>query len=783
MTNDDRNPWDHEKQSPPVLNAGIPWFRILGPSLVFLSLAGLLVWLRMGGDGGDKLEESAERTTELREVFAGPSVEDDSPEFNDIYQALSRLGVALHRGAVDEVVSMFDTQRMLEKVEESGLNKRVRPSQRTAFALELAEGLRTAFRDASHEFAFVRLEIKNLRFSPDRREALVYVRAWDDDDQSSRFRWWMRKSQGAWRVYDYEDLGAGTRASSHLALAINSFSDDSGLGSAAQQEFLLLLEAQQAAISGDIEGVRRRVFGRTGSELPPAFRANTHLLRMMVHLQDEDYERALAECELVETYRKDMPLLASYRGQALLQLGRYEEVLEVGNRFIEQLGDDGTIYHYMGLALEHLGRTEEALDTYRRGLDDEPHNHELLWTFALALPEDGMRELRERFLALRQPWELSPSLCEGFMEYGMSHAVETLALAHLEMRPEDREINYYLAWAKWMRDDNDEAAELVFPLLAEAGDDEQQERLRQLYLDAMIDAGKSVEAYETLGHDPEIFLYLGDALSARQQGDALERLIAEHQRHAPEDPALKYFPGLLHHARGEHVEAAELLSNWNEIDDPDRRETVKWRYLRSMYLAGRAMEAYDRTEDAGRSFALLAEWLDDDERAKELGELVERHRTTDPNNASLLYFEGRIAELNEDWDAAAAKYRKWLDAVGTVDSLGGDSARYLLVHALYKAGRMDEALESVPPAEETVGQLAGYLDKDDNASGLKELLQKGGDQLSETARTYFEARLQFLDEEYDACARQLRPLVQPFVGELQPYAVRKEVVRISGELT
>ncbi len=119
----------------------------------------------------------------------------------------------------------------------------------------------------------------------------------------------------------------------------------------------------------------------------------------------------------------------------------------------------------------------------------------------------------------------------------------TNGTAHQELRPEDREINYYLAWVKWMRDDNDEAAELVFPLLAEAGDDEQQERFRQLY------------------------------------------------------------------------------------------------------LAGRAVEAYDRTEDAGRSFALLAEWLDDDERAKELGELMERHRTTDPNDSGLLYFEGRIAEL------------------------------------------------------------------------------------------------------------------------------------------
>lgn len=59
---------------------------------------------------------------------------------------------------------------------------------------------------------------------------------------------------------------------------------------------------------------------------------------------------------------------------------------------------------------------------------------------------------------------------------------------------------------------------------------------------------------------------------------------------------------------------------------------------------------------------------------------------------------------------------------------------------------MEVAPESVPHAAETFNQLANQLDDDEEMVGVKELLRKWSDLLSDSAGTYFEARLLLSDE-------------------------------------
>jgi tetratricopeptide (TPR) repeat protein len=179
---------------------------------------------------------------------------------------------------------------------------------------------------------------------------------------------------------------------------------------------------------------------------------------------------------------------------------------------------------------------------------------------------------------------------------------------------------------------------------------------------------------------------------------------------------------------------------------------------------------YDRSDDPNRCFALLADWLGEDARTEELRRLVEHHQLTAPDDSLLIHYQGRIAELEEDWETAASMYRRELEAA---DVAAEGNARFHLVHALYKAGRIEEALESVPPLEETANQLANYLEADEDLARLKELLQKGGELLSETARTYFEAWVLYSEKQYAASAEQLRAMVttrspeEPYVGRMQ----------------
>jgi tetratricopeptide (TPR) repeat protein len=664
MLDHDRGEWGDFAGREEKSESRMPWVRIIAIPAVPLGLvAVIMMWA--GNPAEAPREVIARPPHEVREAFTGEAVGDDDPAFAGIHQALAGIGAGVRFNSSTALLKFVDIERMLEQIEVSGLDHPVPFLSRRRFIGELREVMEKTATSA-FDMPFHRLELRRINFSPDRDEAVAYVRHWDENDASLRYCWWLRKSADQWRVFDLEFLETGFRQSVAVATSMNLATRDADMWPRFRDQLQKLMEAELAMEVEDFQRVRDRLMTMHTVYLPPQWQATEQMLWASLHLNDENYEEVLAACASAEDLMGQMPVLTFTRMPALVELERYEEALTVGQRFLEQLGDDGIVYYHLGQALENLERKEEALDMYRKGLDDGPNLVGVLWSFGHALPTGQKDELRERFLAMENPAAHAEWLCDSYVNVGDIESVETVADAYQQLQPDAIMPMYYQAWSKWYQDENDEAADLVRPLLDRAEDSEQKDRFRELYLHAMLDAG-------------------------------------------------------------------------------------------------REMEAYEKADDPAAAFATIAQRLYIHDRVEPLRQLVQRHGQAVPGDPLLNVYAGHAAELAEDWEAAATAYGAAFAASHDEDGEAREARRVDLVHALYKLGRIDEALATAPPSSVTFAQLARLMNSEDDMTALRGLFENFRDHAAAEPETvYFEARLLLADEKYSECATMARSMLDTF---------------------
>src|SRR5262245_56682876 len=172
-----------------------------------------------------RLQETAEQKRQaIRAAFFGDPAPEHEVEFAAVRQLFDRLGEALREGVVDQVNVCLDADRLWQEVNRSGqltgfgklLEREWLQSLRQSFAAQVTKVLGV--------FGWARLDIRRVE-RVDGDELLVYTRRWVDDanGRDVKMRWWLRRREDGWSIYDVEYLGAGFRWSDNLARGIEAW--------------------------------------------------------------------------------------------------------------------------------------------------------------------------------------------------------------------------------------------------------------------------------------------------------------------------------------------------------------------------------------------------------------------------------------------------------------------------------------------------------------------------------------------------------------------------------
>lgn len=594
-----------------------------------------------------EVETAEEKWRRAAEAFGDQAPPLEHPELAAIEGVLEIYGAALRNRDVAIVRSSFDFDRMVLELERLGALREVSFLERMQVPQELARTLPDRIVEEAVTYAYSRFEIR--RLDQNDGEIVVYSRHWADDGLNARYRWWMRKSEGRWRIFDFEALETTERLTDVMAGAISEITP--GRAAIMQHAAESLGQALLAAAEEDWERAER-ILGMTNvTHLPRVFQPKLHLVQASVDAAYGRYEQALQACDRAAAL-SDMPLIAHHRAVAYNGLGRYDEALAATRQYLDRLGADFSILLEKGVALSGLGRNDEAIEAYRQGLRDNPESIDLLFQLGLLLPDNAKGEIGERFARMGNPEEQFEVLCEAFIGSGDIESVATVAGAYRAIAPEDPLVPYYEAWVKHSRGEHESAAEQLLAALDRAGE-EQREAFVTLYFEAMLAVGKLLQAYRHAADPEGAFSYLAGQALRGTHDDELLQLIEVHRAGYPNDPWLDYHTGRLAADR-EDWDAAIVAfrEGMKKLEGEDAAASFRYGLSDAMARRGRAVEAYRELGADRETFTQIAWQLSLHEQPEHLRDLVAAFDQDHPNEHTTPFWQAEAHFVARDYAAA-----------------------------------------------------------------------------------------------------------------------------------
>ena len=544
-----------------------------------------------------------------------------------------------------------------------------------ARAAEFAKGEQRSFRfPACYQLGFCRLRLQQFE-----RAAAAFEAAFSaatDDAAKAECRYLI--GDALLRLERFEQAGAAFARVLQLG---GEFADDAqyGLG------WVALGQGDRAAALA--------AFARLLQRYPDSpFAAGARLERARCLYQNEDYQGALQEIE---------PLLAD--GHALAREAR----------------------ELQGLCALASGAGAVAVDTLQRALADADEADKPRLAFALGEALAGLKRWPEALRAYRQVPAAAGAELYGDALYGACHALHELgrhedsivaaeAVCALEPKHRTRSLArlaiaenrfalqqyercepiyrellkagehretaaWKLAWCRYLRGARREAADRFRTIAADPQGVHAEEALFMQAL-ALYEAGERGQAlaeadrYRARYHEGR-FLDRTERIAARvlrQQGDygaarrRLERAAAIARTHGAADTANADLAAQadLAYQQGDFAAADELFGRLAGLDDA----------VGARALAGRAWCAFE---------------LDDDDACLEFLAQARRHPAAGEELAGLLELESAVQHRRQDWPAAIAAARTFLERFA--DHPKAPSLRYALGVALARAGQQEPA--------------------------------------------------------------------------------------------
>jgi tetratricopeptide (TPR) repeat protein len=320
-------------------------------------------------------EESAEeKFREAAAAFGGGKTEFDAGESAAIRTLFRNFHAHMQAGEDKELEDLFDAQRMYQETRRIGGFANVSPLEEQKLVRRLQQTFGVAMVQNAQVLKGDQWKVKSCRLLTDPSEALVYARLDDPETGPTKWRWWLKQRDGAWRIYDFEELNTGIRMSDMFVVVVQEGQTDPRRAAERKRAFLRIKEACLAYAAGDLSAVEEVFADLRDDVLPERLQLVCWLIKAALHVGQERYEEALALCRRAEAVDPDLPLLHFIRASTYNGLGQHAAAKKAAERYLEQLGSDADGYLQLAAALVGLERHEEALAAYRLGLDDDPNS-------------------------------------------------------------------------------------------------------------------------------------------------------------------------------------------------------------------------------------------------------------------------------------------------------------------------------------------------------------------------------------------------------------------------
>jgi tetratricopeptide (TPR) repeat protein len=686
---------------------------------------------RRAAEAEELAREREEDRREAAVAFADPAppTDEDAAAFRPVFD---RLGATLRDHDAAAANELCDADGLVREIARTGAFDRFDRRQ----AADVRAELRLAGQNMGKALVdnplarWDRTEVRRVRWSADRTEAVVIAVHWSDEGDEEvpfKMRWWLTAGQDGWKVYDFEDLALGFRAS-HLIGGVITPEFLAG-GPAAVERLTTAVYAVRAAMvhmvkENDIDAAEEAIRPARGIDLPGPLAGLQHLAEGVILLNREDSAGALARFEAAERTAPDMPVAKACKSFALSALGRHEEGLAAARAFLRELGPDPYGHQAEGMALEGLGRADEAAAAFRKSLDELPDDADVLAALRRVLPAGKKGELGDRLARTRNPSAVYAKLIDEARAENDQEAVRALTAALAKLRPGDPsvvsdQIRQAVAAGK-----PDEAAAVLRARLDRPIAPDDRRQVVAAFVFAMQGAGKPVEGYRAVppAAAADAFRALGDDLADDLNdedadgpvGNDLRKLVAAHRERSPDDPWLRFYEAELHVAAKDYAAADRLLAEGaallakQKTDDEKEAEGDRGRFhsrrVFCLYKLGQGSKAYETLQPARDTFAQLAHlYLGDKDRAG-LRELVGAHAAADREDESLRYWKAEVLFLGREFDRAAEGFEAYRQEAGPKARYGW-VATDKWVRSLLRAGKARQART----AAREVGEDGLYL--------------------------------------------------------------------------
>jgi tetratricopeptide (TPR) repeat protein len=283
------------------------------------------------------------------------------------------------------------------------------------------------------------IAVRHVRYLPRQGEALAFVLTRDSRGVGNKLRFWLRKEDNRWRIFDFEELSSNVRATTYISLLTDSRRIEAI--DAVLDHFNAVLRAILAEDFVAARGELQKISDTP--HLPAQFRAAIEILWAIVLRADREFEQALTRLATARKLSPDAPILDLMRAEVLIELGRYDDARADAERFLNLLGADDEGFRVLGDSLAGLNRKREAADAYRKSLDEFAGNLDSLIGLANVLPKDQMQELGDRFTHVEMPRDHFATLASALEKQANWSALEAIVAAYRALAADDAEIGYY----------------------------------------------------------------------------------------------------------------------------------------------------------------------------------------------------------------------------------------------------------------------------------------------------------------------------------------------------
>jgi tetratricopeptide (TPR) repeat protein len=671
--------------------------------------------------------ETAERKYRaVREAFASDGPKADVRTLSAMDTLLGQLGRALLRRQGPRAAALFDFERMAQEMQAHPAAARLPRISNRLYAASLQAEFARMFDSAQGMDGWSHHRLRHVDFLPGGGgdEALIYASHKLDDGTSLRYRWWVRRSGAAWRVYDYEELTGGMSATYRMAAAEAATAAGAGWPAVYER----VDEALGAAGAGDFDAAERALRKGDGASFPAEFDAMRWNAWGIVHLGRARHAEALEALDKASAAAPGNPLADQLRSAVCLSMGDHAGALASARRYADTMGPDADNLHTIGLALEGLGRTREALTSYRAALDEDRDSIDNLVALGLALPPEGKQELGARWAGSAVTAARFREVAEGFVESDPAalRALLDAYAADVARSQYDPYLKYYEARWHAAAGRHDEAAAIARKALGTT-DEEVRDAVYPVYFSSMRRAGRAVEAYRDervpQADRGDAFLTLASGLAAAEDTDTLAKLIEVRRADAPGDPYAHYYEGRLRRLAGDFAaaERSYAAAAAGGLDEA-WAETLRGARVEVRYRQGEGLPALGEIGPADRTFAQLARLYAEDKDADGLERLLSARAGARRPDASMPLWRAELMWLREDYGAAAdqflARYRATEAAAKAAESTNAaDQAQRAedgehwddwpveqrIVYSLIRGGREAEALRFARGEKERYG--------------------------------------------------------------------------------